>query len=90
MTHQKMSLEGQIPSHFAQERKDARGMRGSISFWKELDGSGYSREEEHSEKAEESTRKTPKTTKTSPHFFGEWQGLFIFRHTSKNQQKTTP
>lgn len=37
------------PDSFAQERKDAHGMRGSISIWKELDGSDHSREVEHSE-----------------------------------------
>lgn len=35
-------------------------MRGSVSFWKELDGSEHRRDVEHSKKIEESTRKTNK------------------------------
>lgn len=83
MTLQKMSLEGQTPSHFAQERKGACGMRGSISFWKELNASGHSRKVEQSEKTEESTRRR----KTKSHFFGECQGLFLGTQARTSRRK---
>lgn len=68
-----MSLGGQTPSHFALERKDACGMRGSISFWEEWGGSGHSREVEHLEKTEENTRR-----KAKPHFFWGVAGVVYF------------